>query len=972
MSKYFTPQLVGTISACLIAAGQGAELSNKNLSVVTDDAFPSIVSYTHKPSKSVINGQQKAAKSILLNGKEADYKVTSKSLDAATVEYKLTFAKEKITATLVFTLEEDSLLITMTEVDEQGDAKLHSLDFPENTLYQYKASQKNSSVAMTNRGKDREIIFALKDIVIGNNWRSSEQVPALGSCRYLFGTTGDLALGVASNHHTDTQRTAFAASGKGDDAEFRALMPQLAYREIDSETNEKPFVRVFLTSDRNGDDKATWQDAALVYRETMPKPFGHEETKKIVGQNIAMNFASGAQRPFLSMLDDIKRGYLATDGLEQQVLIKGFSAEGHDSANTDYSGHYNERAGGLRDLQVLTEESRAYNARIGFHINVSEVYPEAHRYDPEIIEMKDGVKKNGWKWLDQSYEIDKHHDMVKGDLQKSFIGMAKDLPDLEFIYVDTYHSNGWPAWKLADLHRSTGLRMGTENNSALDPWSIWAHARKEYGTITRFIWYSDRDIFSDNVLLRSGYGAGFMGWKNQHNFESYINSTFSIGLPSSYLRHYDLLSWEPGVEAIFSDGVVARIEGEEVVVSQDGRKVMSWDLEREKTRLLVPWNPITADKLYLWDKVGGTSSWELPDSWRKYDSVYLYQLTDTGRANEQKIAVNNGSITVSPDAAVPYVIYAKPAGKVRDMDFGTAAPLRDPGFDSYQLDHWSLTGNQANFKIVNDSKRNPQLNVGAEAGSASQKLRYLQGGKTYAASVWVNVSGDERKASITVTPKGGKPVSNYVTKTDVQMRVPNSKWSNTNFNRIKVIFDLPAGVDEATLSLAAEAGKDGSKVIFDEIRVVESGRSAQAAKHWFYEDFENVDMGCGVFEWWSGERSHLAEANPPYTKDVISGRFSLKTRERNNSTYARTLPATLRFAANTSYTLVCKTLTGEEATGKIEARDGKTVLASADIKSGANTVELTFTTKSEDAYLALTKLSGDWLSIDEVAIDEAK
>ena len=103
----------------------------------------------------------------------------------------------------------------------------------------------------------------------------------------------------------------------------------------------------------------------------MPKPFGHEFVESTVGENIAMNFASGAQQPFLEILDEIKKIYLATDGLGNQVLIKGFSSEGHDSANTDYAGHWNERAGGLKDFTVLLEHAREYNARVGIHINAS-------------------------------------------------------------------------------------------------------------------------------------------------------------------------------------------------------------------------------------------------------------------------------------------------------------------------------------------------------------------------------------------------------------------------------------------------------------------------------------------------------------------------------------------------------------------------------------------------------------------------
>jgi hypothetical protein len=61
----------------------------------------------------------------------------------------------------------------------------------------------------------------------------------------------------------------------------------------------------------------------------------------------------------------IKECRLATDGLGQQVVIKGLSSEGHDCANTDYAAHWNERAGGLKDFTVLLEHAHECNARIG-------------------------------------------------------------------------------------------------------------------------------------------------------------------------------------------------------------------------------------------------------------------------------------------------------------------------------------------------------------------------------------------------------------------------------------------------------------------------------------------------------------------------------------------------------------------------------------------------------------------------------
>ena len=66
---------------------------------------------------------------------------------------------------------------------------------------------------------------------------------------------------------------------------------------------------------------------------------------------IAMNVGSEAQYPFLRILDNVKKMYLATDGFGQNIIIKGYQGEGHDSSHPDYA-NYNKHAGGLEDFNT--------------------------------------------------------------------------------------------------------------------------------------------------------------------------------------------------------------------------------------------------------------------------------------------------------------------------------------------------------------------------------------------------------------------------------------------------------------------------------------------------------------------------------------------------------------------------------------------------------------------------------------------
>ena len=103
---------------------------------------------------------------------------------------------------------------------------------------------------------------------------------------------------------------------------------------------------------------------------------GADDIKDLVNYRIVMNFAGMATNPYLETADNIKKVYLATDGLPQAVMLKGYGNEGHDSANSEYAD-VSEREGGITDFQNLIKIAHQYNTEVGIHINAQEAYPEA-------------------------------------------------------------------------------------------------------------------------------------------------------------------------------------------------------------------------------------------------------------------------------------------------------------------------------------------------------------------------------------------------------------------------------------------------------------------------------------------------------------------------------------------------------------------------------------------------------------------
>ena len=112
------------------------------------------------------------------------------------------------------------------------------------------------------------------------------------------------------------------------------------------------YAKVVVTGDENGNGEISWQDAAIVARDTIVhKPFKSEEVPELISTRIALNFGSQAQNPFLATLDNVKRVALNTDGLGQAVLLKGYASEGHDSGHPDFYD-IGERMGGAEDMNT--------------------------------------------------------------------------------------------------------------------------------------------------------------------------------------------------------------------------------------------------------------------------------------------------------------------------------------------------------------------------------------------------------------------------------------------------------------------------------------------------------------------------------------------------------------------------------------------------------------------------------------------
>ncbi|REH99343.1 endo-alpha-N-acetylgalactosaminidase family protein, partial [Staphylococcus felis] len=602
-----------------------------------------------------------------------------------------------------------------------------------------------------------------------------------------------------------------------------------------------PHIKIAIAEDENNDGTINWQDGAIRYRDIMNNPYGYEEVPELVGYRIAMNFGSQAQNPFLKTLDGVKKFYLNTDGLGQSILLKGYGSEGHDSGHLDYA-NIGKRMGGAEDFNALLEKGADYGARFGIHINASETYPESKVFNPDLLlKNEDGSYSYGWNWLDQGFNINADYDLTHGRKER-FEALKKIVGDrLDFVYVDVWgngqsgNNTAWPSHQLAKELNDLGWRVGVEWGHGMEYDSTFQHwaADLTYGgyenkginsEVARFIRNHQKDSWVGNYPSYSGAAdfpllggydmKDFEGWQGRNNYSDYIKNIFETNIPTKFLQHYLVMRIEHGdpVEMTANGKTIQwtpemfielqNKSGDTVTVERLSNDYQN-DIDNYRSRIirlndrvvlngdnyLIPWNwdadgkPLTGDKekLYHWNKKGGTTTWTLPDTW-KTNQVVLYQLTETGRKLVDKIPVVNGQVTLQNiSAETPYVLYQseQPEQKV---SWSEGMHIHDSGFNSQKLDHWNIQGDASKVSIVKSVSSNEMLkfdNVTKDT-AVTQQLTNLEPGKTYALYVGIDNRSDAKAHAI--VSSNGKILASNQTGQSIAKNYVKADAHNTSRN----------------------------------------------------------------------------------------------------------------------------------------------------------------------------------------------
>ncbi|MEV4438159.1 endo-alpha-N-acetylgalactosaminidase family protein [Streptomyces sp. NPDC049577] len=909
------------------AAGE-AVLRSDVLDVRVDTAFPRIVSYTDRATGAVLHGQEDAVSSLLVDGAEHTPAVTAAVLaDRASYTLALDGGTRLDVEIRVTGWRVDW---RVTRIADTPALRVGTLSLPTLAFLSVRSTQPGAALLAARIQLDA----AKSGDTLVRPTPATPPEPRPTGCAYAVVSTDKLAAAIETNTVHDKPD---ASSSWENGRLYRQTLARPGHVQAQltcgpwthraagaatDDTEPLPHTTVVLTRDRNGDGTVDWQDAAIALRDIMTNPPGAGEQHLRVVPHIAFNFASQATNPFLATLDNVKRVHLATDGLRQFTLLKGYQSEGHDSAHPDYGGNHNTRAGGLADLNTLLRLGSRWNSDFAVHVNTTESYPVAHAFSERLVDPKNPQ----WDWLDQSYRIDPRRDLLSGDIVRRFRQLREEThPALTTLYIDVFRESGWNSDRLQRELRAQGWHITSEWGHGLERSSLWSHwaTETDYGPDTsrginsqliRFVRHHQKDVFADKwpTLLGTARMGNFEGWTGKTDWTAFHRLIWTASLPAKYLQAFPIRTWREHEITFFGPGdTTTRVTDDYGVrrITTDGRLVCTGGT------YLLPWEPRRATdpaKLYHYNPDGGTTTWTLPRGWAARRTVVLHRLTDQGRDQPRVLPVRHGRVTLEAAPGQPYVLTRTRAPHRPDPRWGEGTPLRDPGFHSGTLDAWHVTGPAraarsplGDWELVIDP---------GGAATVSQRLARLRPG-TYAASVQVEVgehAGERRRAALTVRTADGVTATNWTdTSTAVNFVAADAKHG-TRFQRMFTWFTVPAGGGPATLALTAGAGD--ARVRFDAVRVV-PGRRATAPGTLVFEDFEHVPQGWGPFV--KGDaggvtdpRTHIAQRHAPYTQrgwngkaidDVIDGTQSLKSRGENPGLVYRTVPHTVRFQPGHRY-----------------------------------------------------------------------
>lgn len=932
-------------------------ITDGNLTVRTHPDFPQVVDYR-------LGGRQLAGRygaaltSMTVDGVVQPVTVGKATATGSSVSYPVTFDQlPGASLKAVISVKDGAVTYALTGITDP-QRKLNRISIPDLDLVSVNGSDPQAQIMATtlsvNRAVSGDKLITVAGAAEGNgqDWMVTANDSGLAAGFETNAIGDNTAPGGASNanrfrHRIHTVDGVRVGSVSAAEWTYRSGAVNTYDDGTGIGVDPDPSITVKVTADANGDAKVDWQDGAVATRDILTPFTGQDDVKNYVVPRIPFNIVSQATHPFLRTLDDTKRIGLATDNLGQQVLLKGYQAEGHDSAQGDYGDNYDERAGGLGDLKTLVSEGKSWNATFGVHVNATESYSEANAFGEDLLHMP---PRKAWGWMNQSYYMNNQKDLATNNVFERLSELRKDFPadsNLNWLYWDVYYPRGWEGNRFAAEVLKAGWRVSSEWSYSLpqaNTWSHWANDENYGGStnkginsqLARFVQNSYRDTWNPEPKLGNPNTVEFEGWTGHNDYNAFLANVWERNLPTKFLQRSDIMRWED-TRITLKDGTVvtsplSSIDGRTVptnrTITTDGATVY------DQGRYLLPWIDGGKDRLYYWNPGRAAATWELTDAWKSQTSLALFKLTDTGRVKVADVAVTGGKVSLpATEVKTAYVLYPSSAVPAPQApNWGQGSGIKDPGFFSGKLDAYQTTGT---VTVAKNNRGNPQAVLGAAESSVGQQVRLPAG--TYSAWAWVEIEpGKSREVSVVATGDAsavgyqrgtpGRAITTIRTSSE-RNATASDELLGTYFQRVPVKFRTTGG----PVNLVVRAVEGAAAVRVDDLRVVpwqvpaDTGAVPDTV---LFEDFEDVDTGywpfvTGTANAGGDARTQLAKRHEPYSQsgwygltansastategqkyldNVLDGQWSLMANQENGGLILRTTSASMPTTKGHSY-----------------------------------------------------------------------
>ena len=690
-----------------------------------------------------------------------------------------------------------------------------------------------------------------------------------------------------------------------------------------------PLVQIIIGEDENQDGQVDWQDAAILFREIMPIPKGSEHVKDQVIW-IAMNFTSSTSNPFLRVLDNSKLLSHYYDGFGQLVLNKGYQVEGHDDSHPDYA-EVGIRQGGADALNALGTLGAPYNVKTGVHINAIEYMLDAVNTKLENLKGgKLGELEHGWAWLDSAYLVDQMKDLASGELERRLEALYKLVPTLAFIYVDVYFRSDYHSYKFAQLMNkhwdiATEFPGPFEGNQIFNHWGIDPYYPSSTGAkskLYRFLYNGFKDSFNPDPLLKGLQMPGVGTWQSQTNVFEGVELFYNQNLPTKYMQSSPIVKWTDERIDFENGSYVEKVDDQIRLYSKDQYliAVMNEDIMRCKSTIFIPWSADEEDKIYYWNQEEGMTTWDLPKKWQGCHQVYVYELTAHGRKFVETLQVENHKVSLCYKTQTPYIIEDHEEdtnGLPQDTVWGEGDLVKDPGFNSLKFEQgvwekYSKSGDTDHIQMVQMSIEegyDHKLCVtGHKDALITQVIEGLEEGKTYTVSAWVNTRRPVELGMVV----GDVVQTATISQNDIIGTVVDHKYTKTPYQRVRFDVTIPQNITQQARLFIYLPGVDEDTVAYiDDVRIFKQPGRTQRHQNGaiYFEDFENIDEGWGLFEYALNggySKVHLARKDPQgrqIKSYAFDGEWSLKISDNKEGEVISTYPSLVSFQSGVEYTV---------------------------------------------------------------------